>query len=127
MEVKEAGVVSVVGLFVEIAKPPIDVLAVEERLQLAIGFDAAVFANAQKDEPVDGALDGKVQLVDGERGIAQREVFGERFPPGFDLFKKFSIDRGRATLASVTAYLSNEPLRTASLVKMPAISSHRVR
>ena len=99
VEVKEAGVVSVVGLFVEIAKPPIDVLAVEERLKLGVGFDATVFANAEEDDPVDGALDGKVQLVDGECGIAHRQVLGERFAPRFDLFQELSIDRGRATLA----------------------------
>ena len=99
MEVKEAGVVSVVGLFVDIAKPPIDVLAVEERLKLGVGFDATVFANAEEDEPVDGALDGKVQLVDGELGVSHRQVLGERFAPGLDLFQKLSIDRGCPALA----------------------------
>ena len=82
-----------------LGQPPIDALAVEERLKLGVGFDATVFANAEEDEPVDGALDGKVQLVDGECGITHRQVLGERFPPRFDLFQEFSIDRGRATLA----------------------------
>ena len=66
---------------------------------MAIRLDATVFANAEEDEPVDGALEGKVQLVDGECGIAYRQILGERFAPGFDLLEKFGIDCGGATLA----------------------------
>ena len=82
MEVEETGVVPVIGLFVEIAQPPVDILSVEQGLELRIGLDAAVFGDAQKDEPVDGALDAKVQIVDGEPGIAEREVPGKGFAPG---------------------------------------------
>ena len=74
-------------------------LPVQQRLQLAVGFDAAIFANAEEDDSVDGALDGKVQLVNGECGIAYRYVLSKRFPPGFDFFQKLRIDRGRASLA----------------------------
>ena len=68
-EVEEAGVVAVVGLVVEIPEPAVDILAVEQRLQLAVGLDAAVFAHAEEDDAVDGALDGEVELVDGELGL----------------------------------------------------------
>ena len=98
-EMKEAGVVAVVGLFVEIAQTAIDVLAVEERLKLGIGFDATILADAEKDEAVDGALNRKIQLMNGQLGIAERKILRQRLAPGFDLFQEFSIDRGRATLA----------------------------
>ena len=52
----------------------IDVLAVEQGLELAVGLDAAILADAEEDEAVDGALDGKIQLMDGECGIAEGQI-----------------------------------------------------
>ena len=66
---------------------------------MAIGLDTAIFANAEKDEPVDGALDRKVQFMDRQCGIAERQVLGERLAPGFDLFQEFRIDGCGTTLA----------------------------
>ena len=127
VKVKEAGVISVVGLFVEIAKPTIDVLAVEERLQLGVGFDATVFANARK--------------------ISRSMVrWTEKFSSWTDSLDCVTLCSWRAIrarfqslsgnsastvavprLRSVTAYLSKEPLSTASFVKIAAISSHLAR
>ena len=127
MEVKETGVVAVVGLLVEVAQPTIDVLPVQQRLQLTIGLDSAVFCDAEEDEPVDSALDGKVQLVDSQRGIAECKILGERLRQVSISFRNSASTVAVPRLRSVTAYLSKEPLSTASLVKMEAISSHLAR
>ena len=66
---------------------------------MTIRLDTAIFANAEKDEPVDGALDRKVEFMDRQCGIAERQVLGERLAPGFDLFQEFRIDGCGTTLA----------------------------
>lgn len=45
VEVKKAGIVAIVGLLVEKTEPAVDVLPVQQRLQLTVGFDATIFAN----------------------------------------------------------------------------------
>ena len=96
LEVEEAGVVAFVGAVVEGEESFIDVGAVEEGLELGVGFDGAVFADAEEDEAVDGALDGEVEPAVGEVGVAEGEVAGEGVAPGFDFGEEGGIDFGGA-------------------------------
>ncbi len=59
---KQAGVVPVVRLAEDGAEAFVDALSVQVRLQPAVVLDAAVFADAQEDEPVDGALHREIDL-----------------------------------------------------------------
>ena len=59
---EEAGVVSFVGKLEEVAELRIDAGLLSQRAQLAVAFKAAIFADAQEDDAVDGSLDGKVHL-----------------------------------------------------------------
>jgi len=99
VEVEEAGIVAFVGTVVEGEQPLINTLAVQEGLELGVGFDAAIFGDAEEDKPVDGALDGKIELAVGEGGIAEGEVAGQGVAPGFDLGEEGGIDLGGAFLA----------------------------
>lgn len=68
-------------------------------MKLGIGLDPAIFANAEKDEPVDRALDGEIQLVDGQLRIAQCEILCQGLAPGFDFLQKLGIDSRGAAFA----------------------------
>ena len=100
MEVKEAGVVTVVGMLEEGEQALIDVGAVGLAAELLVGFDAAVLADAQENEAVDGDLDGVVELARGEVGIAQGEVAGEGVAPFFDFGEKGVVHFGSASFLS---------------------------
>ena len=58
---------------------------VEQGLQLAVKLDAPVFADAQEDDPVDGHLDGVVQVALAEGGVAQGDVVRQQVAPALDL------------------------------------------
>ena len=59
----------------------------------------AVLADAQEDDAVDGALDGKVEFALRELGIAHGEIAREIRAPLFDFVEKCVVDFGRAALA----------------------------
>ena len=60
LKIKQTGVVTLVGFAKELVQPAISVFAIQQRLQAPIHFNAAVLTDAQENDPVDGALDGKV-------------------------------------------------------------------
>jgi hypothetical protein len=61
--VEKAGVVAPIRLQELLHQPRIDLRPVLQAHQLAVGFDTAVFADAQKDDSVDGMLHGEVQFA----------------------------------------------------------------
>jgi hypothetical protein len=86
----------------------------------------AVLADAQKDDAVDGLLHREVEFALAQAGVAQRQVARQQFAPALDLFQKGGVHLVVPRLALCdSAYWSKEPLRMASLPKMPAISSQR--
>src|SRR5207244_6658669 len=87
-EVEEAGVVAIVRLVIEVNKPPINVLSVEQGLKLRVVLDPAIFADAQENDAVNYALDRKVQFVDIEGRIPHRHIAGKRVTPLLDLVQQ---------------------------------------
>ncbi len=77
----------------------IGLTAVEQRLQLAVGLDAAVLADAQEDDAVDGHLDGVVQVALAESGVAQGDVVRQQVAPALDLGQEGVVHLGGAALA----------------------------
>jgi hypothetical protein len=63
--VEQAGVVAVVGVAEQLLEPVVSAAAVLQGLQAAVGFDAPVFADAQKDDAVYGLLDSEVEIAAG--------------------------------------------------------------
>ena len=88
---EKAGVVLVVREPVKIMEPLVDVLAVKKRLELAVLLNPSVLAHPEKNKAVDGLLDGKVQVSDGELRISEGQVSGKRFPPALDLVQERSV------------------------------------
>ena len=97
-EVEQARVVPLVGAAEQLAQPGVDVRAVEESLEPAVGLDPPVLADAQEDDPVDRALDGEVELALGEPGVAQGEVAGQLLAPALDLGQERVVHLGGAPL-----------------------------
>ncbi len=60
LKVKQTGIVTLVSLAKELVQPAISVFPVEQHLQATIALDAAIFADAEKDDAINGALDTKV-------------------------------------------------------------------
>jgi len=99
-EVEDAGVVLVVGLEAEgVNEVVVDVGLLGEVQEPLVGLEAAVFGHAQEDDAVNGALDGGVEVVGGEGGVAQGEVAGEAFAPSLDLAEELGVHLGGAALA----------------------------
>ena len=63
-------------------------------------LDASVFADAEKDHAVDGALDGEVEVSLGQVLVAQGEVAGEEVAPALDFFEELGVDFSCAALAA---------------------------
>ncbi len=63
---------------------------------MAVVFDAAIFADAQKDDAVDGGLDGDVEFALCEAPIAQRDVACQELAPFLDLGEEGVVDLGGA-------------------------------
>src|SRR5439155_2532319 len=81
-----------------LGKARVNSVAVGQGLEASVILDAASFANAQKNDAVDDALDGEVEFALGEFRISQREVTGEVGPPAFDRFEKLIVHVRRAAL-----------------------------
>jgi hypothetical protein len=60
---------------------------------------AAILADAQEDDAVDGLLHGEVEVADGQAGIAQGEVAGQQVAPALDLGQESVVHRARAAFA----------------------------
>ena len=85
-EVEQAGVVAQVRLLEEPHQLGIDLFAVGEFQQLVFRFDAAVLADTQEDDAVDGHLDGEVELAFvGDLGVAQGDIARQQGAPTLDL------------------------------------------
>ena len=126
LEMKEAGVVAIVGLVEEIPQPLVDVLPFSSAWKLAVRLDAAIFADAQEDNAVDGELDGVIQLAVAELGIAQaRFLASSSRQLSISSRKAASTWRCRASDLVIRRTCRRSLCRTASLEKMAAISSHR--
>jgi hypothetical protein len=67
---EEAGVVFFICLGEELHQVAVDVNAIRGVAQSVFGLDAAIFADAQKDDAVDDKLHGGVDLTLGELGVA---------------------------------------------------------
>jgi hypothetical protein len=70
LEVEQPGVIAVVRFLEELAKPGVDVVMIRQGLELSIILDAPAFADAQEDNPIDDALDGKVGFALGQLFVA---------------------------------------------------------
>jgi hypothetical protein len=57
----------------------------------AVFFNAPVFADPQEDDPVNGLLDGEIQLTLGKSLVSKREIPGQQVPPSFYFFQKRGI------------------------------------
>lgn len=84
---------------------------------MRISFDAPVFSDTKKDEPVDCALHRKFQLVDRQLRIVEREILSQRLPPGFDFLQKFPVDSCSATFAVSDCILVEGPFEYGLLGK----------
>ena len=84
-EVEQSGVIAIIGITEKLAQAGIDITPVEQSLQLSIKLDATVFADAQEDDPVDGHLDGVIQVALAEGGVAQGDVMRQQVAPALDL------------------------------------------
>jgi hypothetical protein len=91
-KMEEAGVVAVVSMLEELAEAGINAVAIYECLELAVVFNAAAFADAEENDAIDDALDGKVEFALGKIGVFAGEVFGKVGAPGFDGFEEGIID-----------------------------------
>ena len=128
---EETGVIATIGLAEEPAEALINPASPlsSDLLQLVLALDAAIFADAQENDPVDGHLHGVIQFMDICRsGLRRARLCASRS-------RQCSISSRKASSTSVvpclplrpSAYWSKEPLRTASREKMAAISSHLVK
>ena len=93
---KQAGIVLVVGLPAHVFhEAAVNLRPFRQSEQPFFLFNPAVFGHAKKNDAVDSELHRLVQVFVGNLGVAQGHVAGERFPPTFDFFQEFGIDRGR--------------------------------
>jgi len=98
-EVKEPRVVFFVGLAVEVAQAGVDVGGAGEGQEAGVVLNAPVLAHAQKDDAVNGALHGEVQLVNRQSRVAQGDVAGQHLAPALDLLQELGVHLAGAALA----------------------------
>ena len=98
-EVEQSGVVTLVGALKELDQVGVNVRGFGDLAQLFGRLDAAIFGDAQEDDPVDGHLDGVVQLALVELRVAQGDIARQQFAPAFDFRQEGIIDFGSAALA----------------------------
>lgn len=97
-EMEEVGVVAVVGAAELLVEAGPDVATVKQHIQPPVVFGAAIFADAEEDDAVDGLLHGVVEVAHGEVGVAQGEVAGQQVAPALDLGEKGVVHLGGAAL-----------------------------
>src|SRR5690606_14976569 len=98
-EVEEAGIIPSIGTMEHCEKALVYVLALEQFLKTSVLLDSTVLAYAEKKNAVDGPLHGYIELINGEGGIPDSDVFCKNIPPLFDLGKNGFINGGGPFLA----------------------------
>jgi len=98
-EMEQARVVALVGAVVNFHQTLVAVFAVEQRLQGAVGLDAAILGHAQKDQAVDSHLHGEIELAPGQAGVAQGDVARQHDAPLVQAVEKIAVQLRRAALA----------------------------
>ena len=61
-EMKQAGVIAVIGFVEQFPQPGVSIIAVAEAAQTAVFLNAPVFRDAQENNPVDGSLDSCIKI-----------------------------------------------------------------
>jgi hypothetical protein len=97
-EMKQAGVIPVVGPVEDLDETLINAGAVEEPLELAVGLDPPVLTDPEKDDPVDRERHRRVQLPLAQGGVSQRDGPCQKIPPGFNLPEEGLVHAGGALL-----------------------------
>ena len=85
-EMKQAGIVFVVRPLEGFEKAGVDVRPRREGAKLLVGLDTPILAHPEEDDPVDGRLDGVINLPDGEGRVANGDVSRQKLTPVVDVF-----------------------------------------
>ena len=105
---EEPGIVFLIGMLKEFDQVGVDIRLSGDLEELLGRLNFAVFADAQKEEAVDGRLDGIVELAFGSgevcelfagTEVAQGDIARQQVAPGFDLLKEFSVHLGGAAFS----------------------------
>lgn len=99
LEMKKPGIVFIIGVAEELTQPSVDSLAFQKFVECLIFLNAAILANTEEENPVDGPLHDAVQFVDGQGWIAQGDIFRKSIPPLFYLCKNIVVDTRGSPLA----------------------------
>jgi hypothetical protein len=91
-------IVPLISTVKELAEPEVHPGAFQKGLKPAVLLDTPIFADTEEDDPVDGALDGEVEISGGEVWVSEGDVSSEHIPPAFDLLEKSGIDFGCSSL-----------------------------
>ena len=107
-EMEEPGIVFLIGTFKELEQVGVDIWLLRILKELIGRLNFAVFADAQKEDAVDGGLDGIVELAfgTGEVGelfagteVAQGDIARQQVAPGFNILEEFSVHLGGGAFA----------------------------
>ena len=101
LKMKEAGVVTLVSFAKELPHACIGMLAIQQRLEPSVDFDPPVFADAQENDAIDGALNGKIQIALRKFRIPRGKITRKIGAPLFDLARNASSTCGGAALRFV--------------------------
>jgi len=93
-KMKQARVVLAVGLAEQRQQVAVDIDAVGGVAQRVFGLHAAVFADAQEDDAVDGGLDGEVDGARIEAGVAQSDIPRQFLAPALHFGQKVVVHVG---------------------------------
>ncbi len=98
LKVENPGIIFGVGLVEAFQQQPVYIGLVAQRAQFAIRLDAAIFADAQENHPVNRQLHGVIQFAPRQPRIPRREMLGQLLAPAFDVLQKGHVHRQRAAL-----------------------------
>ena len=108
VEVEQAGVVARVRVAEAQHQPRVDVRAVDQAQQRAVGLDAPILADAQEDDAVDGGLHRVVELALRQAGVAQGDIARQQVTPALDLGQEGRVHLGGAALGALRLDVSVE-------------------
>jgi len=97
--VENAGIIAVVGEPEDLSETRIGLVAVEQLLEVVGRLDAAILADAEEENAVDGALHREVEVFDAELRIMLGDVSRKGLAPAFDVFKEGIAERFHAFAA----------------------------
>jgi hypothetical protein len=89
---KEARIIPVISLAKEFAEPLIDMSAALQGSQTTIVLNASILTYAEKNDAINGLLNGKVQLALRKPWITQGNIASKNLSPEFNFFEKRRID-----------------------------------